>query len=80
MLFKRHLKKLIGQNKLFLIKNGSGLNDMAERRVVRNYIDRWKVDIICLHETKLHGGLQDKFKQIWEEDGSYLHVLRQKEL
>ncbi|XP_015166436.1 uncharacterized protein [Solanum tuberosum] len=45
--------------------NVRGLNDVGKRRVVRNCIDQWKANIVCLQETKLQGDLQDIVKQIW---------------
>ncbi|CAN4119501.1 unnamed protein product [Withania somnifera] len=38
---------------------------MRKRRVVKNSIEQWKADIICLQETKLQGNIQEVVKQIW---------------
>lgn len=52
--------------KLKLISwNVRGLNDKGKRRIVKNCIDQWKADIICLREAKLQGDMQGIVKQLW---------------
>ncbi|KAM3222863.1 hypothetical protein P3L10_022133 [Capsicum annuum] len=45
--------------------NVRGLNDRGKRRVVKNCIEQWRADIVCLQETKLQGNLQEIVKQLW---------------
>ncbi|KAG5611298.1 hypothetical protein H5410_022579 [Solanum commersonii] len=38
---------------------------MDKRRVVKSLIHKLNVDIICLQETKLEGGVRERIKEIW---------------
>ena len=33
--------------------NVRGLNDPKKRGILRNWLRKWKVDVVCLQETKL---------------------------
>ena len=33
--------------------NVKGLNDPKKRGILRNWLRKWKVDVVCLQETKL---------------------------
>ena len=35
--------------------NIRGLNDPKKREVLKNWLRKWKVDAVCLQETKLDG-------------------------
>lgn len=39
--------------------------NMDKRRVVKSLIHKLNVDIICLQETKLEGGVRERIKEIW---------------
>lgn len=45
--------------------NVRGLNNREKRRLVNSMVWGWKVDIICLQETKFEGNVSKMAKQIW---------------
>ncbi|WMV58897.1 hypothetical protein MTR67_052282, partial [Solanum verrucosum] len=45
--------------------NVRGLNDREKRRVVHSLLSGWRVDIVCLQETKIEGDISEMVKQIW---------------
>ena len=45
--------------------NVRGLNDSQKRLVVRNLLQEWKCDVVCLQETKLVGVDSQLVCSIW---------------
>ena len=45
--------------------NVRGLNDSQKRLVVRNLLQEWKCDVVCLQETKLAGVDSQLVCSIW---------------
>ena len=45
--------------------NVRGLNEVAKRLQFRNLLQAWKVDIVCLRETKLEWITRGIVRSIW---------------
>lgn len=49
--------------------NVKGLNGDNKRRLVRNLIQQWGVDINVIVETKLRGSNSNLIQQLWRNEG-----------
>lgn len=50
--------------------NVKGLNCSRKRKLVRNMIQNWKADVVCLQETKLKGNILEIIKEVWGNKGA----------
>jgi exonuclease III len=45
--------------------NVRGLNEVGKRMQVRNLLSLWKVDIVCLQETKVSWFMPSTMQSLW---------------
>lgn len=45
--------------------NVRGLNSISNKNIVKTCLQKWKVDVVCLQETKLNKGIEEIAKQLW---------------